>query len=369
MSKEYDLVALPESNAGTIGMQLKIIDPLQDKRWDEFVRNHPRGSIYHHSLWKEVVQRTYGYEPYYVVLEKQNRIRAALPVFFVKSLLTGRRLVCLPFSDHCDPLTNNEEEFDLLFSRLVKQADLLNADQIELKVKGDSLPVSRFAFAVGGDHRNHILELTGSLNNIKKGFHKSCIVRNIRKAQKSDVAIMCGNTEEDMRTFFRLQVRTRKRHGLPTQPYKFFKNIWSLFYPVDMLQVWLAISHSRPIAGIITLKFKETMYYLYGGSDDRFHHFRPNHLLLWSAIQAAHREQLTCFDFGRTSKDNTGLIDFKRRWGAKEYHLTSFTFCEGGKTKWLPNRGPGNGLISNLNKKLPTSLLHLAGRLIYRHLG
>ena len=41
----------------------------------------------------------------------------------VQSWLTGRRMVSLPFSDHCDPLVNDEIDLDQLLLALTRKMD------------------------------------------------------------------------------------------------------------------------------------------------------------------------------------------------------------------------------------------------------
>ena len=43
----------------------KLIADHEFPQWDAFITQHPNGTIYHHSAWKEVIEKTYGYQPYY----------------------------------------------------------------------------------------------------------------------------------------------------------------------------------------------------------------------------------------------------------------------------------------------------------------
>jgi len=351
-------------------LEFKVIDPSNDQRWNSFILHHQSGSLYHHWLWKELIQKTYGYQPFYFILEAGDAIRAAMPFFFINSHLTGTRMVSLPFSDCCIPLVNDSSEFAMLFEGAAAQLKNLNASYIELRSKIDIEPINGFDLKKEENYRNHVLELYGSIEEVQEKFHKSCVKRVIKKVQSCDLTLVRGNKAKDMKAFYHLYVLTRKRHGLPPQPYKFFENMWDLFYPSDMLNVLLAVNGSTPVSGIILSKFKDTMYYLYGGSNSKFHHLGPNHLLLWKAIQMAHSEGLKYFDFGRTAVDNQGLLDFKRRWGTKEYKIISYTYPKMKKQKLLFNRnGAKSGLFYSLTKKLPTPILELGGNLFYKHWG
>ena len=45
---------------------------------------------------------------------------------------------------------------------------------------------------------------------------------NIKKALKEGVEVQLHNSFESVKSFFKLNCMTRKRHGLPPQPFKFF---------------------------------------------------------------------------------------------------------------------------------------------------
>ena len=89
-----------------MNIQLKFIDPEADPRWDDFVQQHPEGSIYHHSAWKKVLEETYGFDPFYVALENKTEgtFEGIVPFMLVNSWLTGKRLVSLPFTSYCNPI-------------------------------------------------------------------------------------------------------------------------------------------------------------------------------------------------------------------------------------------------------------------------
>src|SRR5437764_1903006 len=95
------MVSLTENTAAVVHQ----IQPLRDTRWDGFLKRHPRASVFHTTAWLEALRRTYGYEPVvYTTTPSGLDLTNALVFCRVESWLTGRRLVSLPFADHCEPL-------------------------------------------------------------------------------------------------------------------------------------------------------------------------------------------------------------------------------------------------------------------------
>ncbi len=366
---------LPESCSNILDKKtkdkVKIIDPSVDQRWDNFVWSHKDASIYHHSLWKEIIQETYHYEPYYFILEKDNgQIKAGIPFFLIKSRFTGTRLVSLPFSDFCDALIDDKDDFKGLFDAVIKKLTYSKVSYIEFNPKRNNLNFNGYNFKILDCYRNHVLELSGTLEKIMYKFHKNCIQRNIKKALKSDIAVVEGKDERDVKIFYHLYVMTRRNHGLPPQPYKFFLNIWRFLKLKEMIRILIAYNKNIPVAGVMIVHFKDTGYFLYGGCNSKYLEYKPNHLLLWKAIEICYKEGQKYFDFGRTSIKNQGLMDFKRRWGTVEYKLPYYYYSNSIRNELLVNRGVGShNFISQVLRRMPIPLLRLGGTLIYGHIG
>ena len=82
------------------------INPITDSRWPEFILHHPSSSVFHTPAWLTALQRTYGYTPLVLTTSPPgSKIENGIPFCRVNSILTGKRLVSLPFSDHCQPLS------------------------------------------------------------------------------------------------------------------------------------------------------------------------------------------------------------------------------------------------------------------------
>src|SRR4029079_7807623 len=91
------------------------IDPLQDDRWQELLARHPNASVFHTRGWLRALQMTYGHEPVaFTTSAPSQELKNALLFCVVRSWLTGDRLVSLPFSDYCEPLVEDADQFRAL---------------------------------------------------------------------------------------------------------------------------------------------------------------------------------------------------------------------------------------------------------------
>ena len=353
-------------------MQVKIIDPSNDKRWDTFVLEHKFGSIYHHSSWKEVIERTYSHAtPLYFILEdNKGRIKAGIPFFLIKSWLTGTRLVSLPFTYLCDVLADTWEDVNRLLEAVIDEKEKFRASYVEIRTQrsydlfNNSKTIKRFYY------KTFILTLNNEPEILRKSFHKTSVQQRINKAKRENTIVRAGKTEEDMRIFYNLHILTRKKHGLPPQPYKFFHNLWRIMHPRGLFNFLLAEHDSKVIAGAILLKFKDTVYYQESVSDSRFlKKYSPNHFLIWKAIEMACNEGFKYFDFGRTSPKDRGLIDFKRRWGTEEHEIPYLYFPAIKGITSIEEESIKYRLVTTMGRKMPLSLAKIWGGFLYKHWG
>ncbi|HOI95083.1 MAG TPA: GNAT family N-acetyltransferase [Syntrophobacter fumaroxidans] len=334
--------------------------------WDTFIEEHPCGSIYHHGLWQEVITRTYGYRPmYHFTREPGGRIASGALAAYVNSPLTGKRIVAFPFSDSCDPLAADSNAAEALIGSVARSGSDLGAKFVELRFSDADRPPG-----IEGrpEYCCHVLDLSPREDVLFGSFHKNCVQRAVRSAGKNDIEIVEGDLH-GMKEFYRLHAITRRRQGVPVQPFAFFRRLHDTLGPKQMLTVLLAQHHRRVIAGVVILRFGRKAYYKYGASDDRFSHLRANQLLMWEAIRTARREGCVTFDFGRTSLSNHGLCRYKDRWGSRRMPLSYVRIPDHRKSEVFDESSRLHGYLKEIMSRLPLSMIRLSGELFYKHLA
>jgi CelD/BcsL family acetyltransferase involved in cellulose biosynthesis len=340
-------------------------NPLQDSRWAQFVETHKGSSIFHTTGWLLALRLTYGYEPVVFTTSPDGATLTNGIVFcHISSWLTGRRLVSLPFADHCEPLLENAGGAEEILGFLRRSMKAENWKYIELRpLSGGALP-QLSSLEKGSSFAFHMLDLRPKLDTLFNQLQKSSIQRMIRRAEGEGVCSEQGHSEPLLAKFYRLMLKTRRRHKLPPQPVSWFRNLIECLG--DRLDIRVALKDGRPVASILTLTHKSTLVYKYGCSDARYHSSGAMPFLLWDAVRAAKERGLREFDLGRSDSDNSGLITFKNRWGASASMLeyVRFSSCP-------ENAGEKRGMhvAQRLFSCMPDGLLTAAGKLLYRHIG
>ncbi len=336
-------------------------DPLRDERWMALVQRHPKATVFHTRQWLEALQRSYKYEPV-VFTDSAPREPLINGVLFcrVKSWITGRRLVSLPFSDHCEPLVESPSNLTAIMESLKGRIGR-EGRYIELRPIG-GLPVVA-GYAPVSEFTSHSIDLRPPLDRIFGVFHKSHTQRAIRRAERLGVTCESGRSDDLLRLFYRLHAQTRLRHGIPIQPLRWFRNLLECFG--EAATIYLARHQGKPIAAIFVVDHKSTRVYKYGCSDTTYNRYGGTLSLMWHAIQDAKRCGRTEFDLGRSDTDDRGLIAFKDHLGARRTTLTYYRYT--GSSSFDLRRKPAvDGAVASL---VPRALKARMGGSLYRHFG
>jgi len=343
-------------------------DPTKDPRWGVLTDKHPNASIFHSAGWLEALRRTYGYEPVaFTTSSPSGALSNGLVFCRIDSWLTGDRLVSLPFSDHCDPLCDSVEDLNFVMRYLRTALEREQLQYLEVRPTDGSFVRTNNTrgFLPSAEYYFHLLDLRPSFEDLFRSFDRDSVQRRIHRADRAGLVERCGNSKELLNVFYKLFVRVRGRHCLPPAPYIWFRNLRDC--QGKALEVRVAYKGRTPVAAILTLSFKGTVYYKYGGTDHRFNHFGAMPWLLWHAIIKAKSNGALRFDMGRTEDDNPGLLAFKNHWVPEPRRLVYWRFPDDPASNLV--RGWKLRAAKRVFSLMPDSALTIAGRLMYRHFG
>jgi len=350
-------------------MSVYQIDPLQDTRWSEFVRVHPKASVFHTLSWLKALHRTYGYLPLaFTTSPPRAELRDAIVFCRVDSWFTGKRLVSIPFADHCSPLvTGAENLYELL--DCISRTHGVKGRYAEIRPLSDGNIRFRenTSFREQGHYRIHSLDLRPDLKVILKSLHKDSVQRRIVHAERAGLLYEEGVSADLLNKFYHLLVLTSQRHGVPPKSMQWYQGLLSAFEEGGKIRV--ASKLDVPIAAILTLSHNGSVTYKYGGSDKRCHNLAGMPFLLWRAIKESKESGAHTFDMGRSDLDNPGLINFKSKWGTVESPLTYWR-CPAPSHHWpawvRTNISKVGGYVLST---VPGRVAIGVGEVLYKHAG
>lgn len=332
-------------------------NPLETPNWDALLTSRPDFSFFHGAAWLKVLAGSYGFEPYF--FEAGN---AVMPLMETDSWLTGRKGIALPFTDECGPLGVEKSGFAKLFSEAVAFGQSRGWKTIELRggreFFGEEVPASVSFYG-------HEVDLAAGEKQMFEKMDGS-VRRAIRKAEQSGVQVEILQNIEAMREFYRLQCLTRKRHGLPPQPWEFFVNIHRHVLSQNLGMIALAKHEGKPIAASVYFYLGGRAIYKYGASDFAHQHLRGTNLVMWAAMKWLALQGAKTLDLGKTSLANDGLRRFKLNLGARERTVAYVKYDLRQKVFVTESDGVA-GWHNRVFGALPMWASQIVGRLLYRH--
>lgn len=343
--------------------EIRIVNPLDNPHWDDLILSNPASSFFHSASWARVLVESYGYKPLYFASFSSERLCALMPVMEVNSSLTGNKGVSLPFTDYSNPIIDGAVQPQVFLNRALEHGRQRRWKYLELRAANLILPSTPPSLTYIG----HTLDLNGTLDRIYSRFRGSTR-RNVKKALREGVEINIGTSPDFVKEFYRLNCLTRREHGLPPQPYEFFKSIHRHVLLKDLGSVILASYRGKPIAGSVFFHFGRKALYKYGASDHTHQWLRANNLVMWEGIKAYSEKGYESICFGRTETENQGLLQFKSGWGTSE-HLIRYYRYDFGRQTFVRTSSKVTGFHNKIFKKMPLLLLKKLGNVLYRHMG
>jgi FemAB-related protein (PEP-CTERM system-associated) len=327
-------------------------------RWDDFVLSHPQGTFFHQTGWMRVMEKTYGYRPYYFFAERGGQVTGVAPAFLVSNWLSGRCLISIPFAVYGGVCAVDSETENALVNRLEQLAQEQQIEYLELRNRvGDLRP----GYHANARYATFTIPLDPNTERLYSAFPKD-IRYIIRKGEKANLRVRKGVDQLDV--FYRLMTVNLRRLGTPAFPRALFVNLVQEFG--DKLDLSLVYAGSKPVAGAMSFLFREWMQPYYFGSLEEAKGLAANDFLWWKLIEHAAETGCRTFDFGR-SKKGSGNFDFKKKWNPRietlNYQVRLVRRSE------APNFSPTNPkfeLATNIWKKLPLGLTRVVGPRVVR---
>ncbi|MBE3144910.1 MAG: GNAT family N-acetyltransferase [Planctomycetes bacterium] len=344
-------------------MEFRLLNPIDYPDWDGLLLRSNNQSFFHTAGWAIVLEKTYRFKPLYFALDKGDQLVLLMPMMEIVSPLTGRRGVSLPFTDYCTPFSPDRSLLPWVMQSALEFAETRKWRYIEWRA-GEYFMETTSPYEA---FYTHDIDLAKSEPGLFSALSDSCR-RNIKKSIKEGVSIKAERSFGSIKSFYHLNCITRKRHGLPPQPFEFFKNIHEYVISKGNGIVVSAHYEGNLIAASIYFHFGSKAIFKYGSSDIGYQRLRPNNLVMWETIRWFKNHGFASMNLGRTEHDNPGLLQYKRSWGAKESALNYYRY-DISKKEYVARHSDVNKLYKWLFTRTPVSILRAIGKLSYRHLA
>ena len=330
-----------------------VVDRAVRAGWCELAGSNGEGTLFHHPDWSDAVADVFSHRPAHIFAMRGERLFGVLPMFEVRSWLTGRLLVSVPYAvyggiladDDCAATALAQTAEDLALARGARHIDVRsrNAEihgwDCETRYAGfrKRLPLT-------------VAELDGFLPRKARAA--------ARQARQRE-GLVVRHHDHGLHSAWRLYARSMRRLASLAYPFAFFESLASR----GAWRTWVTFVErdGRPAAGVVSFAFGDSVQPYFLGVDERVRCTGATNLLYLGVMERAVRAGLHWFDFGRTRKNNTGPLEFKRNQGFEPYTLGYQAFTPAGGVR--PNLSPANPRFAAARRLWPHLPLGVTTRL------
>lgn len=333
--------------------------------WDAFVRD--RGLFYHASRWIAGLASCLGYPVHWMTARDDGVLAGVLALAEVPGFMKRLRLVSFPFSYAGGPVSTDDEARLALLQAARDLCGERRATRVEIKQLGDK-EVLAPGYVRANRYSSYRVHTDGEESGIWSRLNADSTRRGIRKAEKAGVRVSRTAAVGDWASFAALEDRSARDHGLPAPPRPFFLDFCPRLQSEGLADLYLAhLADGRLAAGAVIWKGLREWIYAFNASNPALLDDRPNHALLWRTIRDA-AAYGALFDLGRAAPEQTGLVEFKTRWGGQPVPL-SYDYWPAADGLNVARRDTGTlAAAARLWRLLPLPVARLGTRL-YRYLG
>lgn len=338
-------------------MNIKILTSQDYQLWDAFVNSqgtHP----FHLTCFKQVIEQTFDFNCYYLYAEKNNEIKAILPLVEMKSFLFGHALISTPFLVYGGPLGETQAALRLLEHAVLLGEDL-KVDYIDLRCQQRKLDIGWQQTLYVYFEKRLCATHEENLNQIPR---KQRAV--IRKSENNELTF---RFEDDIEHFYLLYAESLRNLGTPVLQRAYFQQLKEQLG--DKCSVLTVFHQQKPLTSVMSFYHQDTVFPYYGGGCLQARAFGANDFMYHQLMKSSTEQGYLYFDYGR-SKIDSGSYRFKKHWGfeAQPLHYTIIPI----RAKKAPNLNPTNPkyqLMIKMWQKLPLRLSMWLGPMIAGRLG
>lgn len=340
--------------------------------WDSYIADHPDATLYHTRAWCTIQEKSFGYRPWLLMaLEKDTgRVAGVLPLYRVATPFSSR-LVSVPFRDRGGPLWSRVDAFDALLERTRKIASDTGASSVQLKSlrAWSGAQVHQHVLTETFHWMHSVVPLAGlTVDDLWKRLGSK--TRNmIRQAEGQGLTFHeVTATASALDDWYKLHLVTQKRLGVPPFPKIFFAVMMHELGRLGAVSVYCVRRGSATLSATLVLRHRDTGMYGYSASSLEAQQLRSNDLMLYRVMCNLIENGYTWFDMGSDAPGQDSLLFFKRKWGALQHQIPTYSFGIGDLTL-SDSSSPRYVMARKLFTRLPISCSTFAGRLLTRYLG
>ena len=360
----------PESSGSASGiaaaaLQVRPLQAAEEAAWTAYVAAHPEATLYHSLPWRDVVHEVFGHQARYLLAARGAEIAGTLPLFLVRVPLLGSKLIGLPYDiGSGGPLAADGETDAALVRAAMQLAEQLRVDYLELRLGG-----SRESLDPLGLVQSHPVIISDmDLTEGEKVWSQVSADnrQSIRKARNRGVKVREAESLADCDAFYQVYLRAFRDFGTPPYGRSYFPTVWRRLGASKGVRLLLAEVEGRIVGGSVLFCWGPNIVSKFAACLPEAVPLRAYAALYGATIDLALEARVKRLSWGTSATHQTGLIDFKRRWGAVGRPASLYAHPVRKMPPPVERYYDETGLERRLWKKLPVGFTPFAGGLLSR---
>jgi CelD/BcsL family acetyltransferase involved in cellulose biosynthesis len=290
--------------------------------WDEFVRAHPKGSIFHTADMVQVFQAAKHHAPLALAaIGPGGEISALLVAVRVQTLPDPLGRVSSRSIFYAEPLCSDDpRSIDALVKLIAEHDRQMHHSTLFTEVRPLQSPgPERVALERCGyqflDYLNFVVDLSHAPDTLWRRMQRDAR-RGVRESQREGFVTHQVDSPDGVEQLYQLLLMSYGNANVPLAHRSLFESAFAILHAGGQLRINAVIKHDTPVAMLATLLFKDTALAWYCGTQ-RLRGFSPLDYLLWRELVWCHEQGFTVFDMGGAGwpDEPYGVRRYKSKFG------------------------------------------------------
>lgn len=341
-------------------LRIEEFRPGEAPLWDAYVDGHPRGTLFHRSPWRDLIQSEFGFTSTYLKLVDATGIRGVLPLFDVPQPWGKHCTVSVPFAVYGGLLADEGRHEKRLLEAAETRLKECGGHYLELRHREnrglDSLPGTDLYITFIRDLPDRPEDCIGLLPRKARAA-----ARQARKRYGLE-AVSSLDVLDSFPPLFSLN---KQRLGSPSFRSGFFRKVVEMHG--NRVGLFTVVRDGVPVSAVIYFVYRDTILPYFSGSAPGAEAVHASNFMYMALMEHGVRLGLKRFDFGR-SRRGTGSARFKEHQGFEATPLHYRYILN--RAEAVPSNNPSNPRYDRVKRiwsKLPRWLARLLGPRLIRY--
>ena len=279
---------------------------MEEKKLEKFLKTNKKSHFLQSPEWANVKS---NWKHEMIVIEENGEIKGTMSLLLKKVPICNRYITYAPRGFVCDE--HDIETLKKLTERAKKVAKKYKAFifRLDPDISNDDEEFKKIAKELGYKRKENIknidqviqpkfvfrLDLSNKTEEELLASFNQKTRYNIRFAIKKGVTTRIG-TIDDIKIFYDIMKETGLRDNFFIRPIEYFQKIYTCMGEKHVRLI-IAEYEGTPIAAVIPILYGNKVWYLYGGSSNKYRNLMPNYLLQFEMMKWGLENKCAIYDF------------------------------------------------------------------------